>query len=213
MPTDAGSNTVKEDRYHTDGRLWLDHLVSAIQSERRWEHPAIVEWSDPEWTDFMKCVIDRTARKMNCYVARLRSGDPYRSGEYLNIDAIFFDQADYRPDHDYTKWDPFVLPRAIIELENSYGFDKISYCLWKLLCVRASIRALVCYQKGSQKVSKLKECLEHVILEGSLMKGVDGDLLIIIGDESTGKDASWGEYFTAFEWRSDGLQKVEGLAW
>lgn len=210
MPSDAGSSRVREDECPINGKLWLDHMVSAIQSERQ-RYPATMEWSDRKWTDFMQRVVDRTADDMNCYVAHLRPGDPERSGEYLNIDAIFFNQANYKPDHDYSKWDPFVLPKAIVELENSYDFGKISYCLWKILCVRSPIRALVCYQNGSQKVLDLKHCLEDVILQGSLMKGADGDLLVIIGDDSTGKDASWGEYFNTFVWRNNELREVEGL--
>ncbi|MBA7689481.1 hypothetical protein ES703_97988 [subsurface metagenome] len=55
--------------------------------------------------------------------------------------------------------------------------------------------------------------LEDVIWQGSLMKGTDGDLLVVMGDDSTGTEASWAEYFSVFEWRNDSLQKIEGLEW
>lgn len=98
-----------------------------------------------------------------------------------------------------------------MELENSYERKKISYCLWKILCVRAPIRVLICYQKSIDEVTTLRQHLEDVIWKGSLMKGTDGDVLIIIGDESVGDGAPWREYFTVFEWRNDGLEKIEGL--
>lgn len=45
------------------------------------------------------------------------------------------------------------------------------------------------------------------------MKGTDGDLLVLIGDDSSGTEPSWGKYFTVFEWRNDSLQKIENLEW
>lgn len=44
-----------------------------------------------------------------------------------------------------------------------------------------------------------------------LMKGDNGDFLVIIGNE-TDVD-SWGNYFNAYEWRNDRLKKIEGLKW
>jgi hypothetical protein len=72
---------------------------------------------------------------------------------------------------DNGQYDPFVLPRAVVELENTYDVKKISYCQWKILCIRAPIRVLICYQNGGEKVKYLKEHLENVIWQGSLMKG------------------------------------------
>jgi len=160
----------------------------------------------------MRDVMDGVAEKMNCRVARLRPENKELSGEYLNIDAVFIDKAE---DDliEGSKWDPFVLPRAVVELENRDDRMKISYCLWKILCVRAPIRVLICYQSNTDKVTILKRHLEGVIWQGSLMKGTDGDLLVIIGDESAGDEASWGKYFSVFEWRNDRLEKLEGLEW
>ena len=158
--------------------------------------------------------------KMNCHVAMLRPGNKALSGEYLNIDAVFIDNAEYALTKE-SEWDPFALPRAVVELENRYEIMKISYCLWKILCIRSPIRVLICYQSNTNKAIALKEHLEKVIWQGSLMKGTDGDLLVIIGDESVPKSSpaemSWGEYygkyFSVFEWRNDRLEKIEGLEW
>ena len=194
------------------GRLWLNYFACVVESERQ-KHPEGEKWIDSDWTEFMRRVMDRVGEKMNCYVARLRPENREASGEYLNIDAVFIDRAEYDLIKKESEWDPFVLPRAVVELENSYDIEKISYCLWKILCVRAPIRALICYQRSTDKVTTLKQHLEDVIWQGSLMKGTDGDLLVIIGNESAGGKASWGEYFTVFEWRNDRLEKIEGLEW
>jgi hypothetical protein len=165
-----------------------------------------------QWTEFLGTIMDKVGKRMNCRVARRRPKDKEFSGEYLGIDAVFIDDAEY--DLSGEERDPFVLPRAVVELENRYDPQKISYCLWKILCVRAPIRALVCLQKSNDKVTALKQQLENVIWRGSLTKGSDGDLFVIIGDESVvGTKAPWSDYFSVYEWRNDRLEKIEGLEW
>ncbi len=193
------------------GRLWLNHFTRIVVSEHQ-KHPEGVKGGDSGWTEFMQSVMDRVAEGMNCRVARIRPENKEESGEYLNIDAMFIDNAAYIPGKKYDEYDPFVLPRAVVELENNYDKEKISYCLWKILCVRAPIRVLICYQEGADKVTTLRKRLEDVICQGSLMKGTDGDLLVIIGDETREK-LPWGEYYRVFEWRNDRLEKIEGLEW
>lgn len=194
------------------GMLWLYYFTRVIESEYR-KHPKDKEWTDRQWTEFMKCVMDDVGKKMNCYVARLRPGDKEFSGEYLNIDAVFIANAEYDLLKSGSKWDPFVLPQAVVELENRYDVERISYALWKILCVRAPIRVLICYQKGADKIMSLKKHLESVIWQGSLMKGTGGDLLIIIGDDSLEAETPLGEYFKVFEWRNDRLEEIEKLGW
>ncbi len=197
------------------GRLWLTYFTHIAESKRQ-KYPE-EPWADPKLTAFMQGVMDEVGKKMNCYVARIRPEDKERSGEYLNIDAVFIDNAEYDLIKEKSEWDPFVIPRAVVELENNYNIEKISYCLWKILCVRAPIRVLICYQKGKNKVTSLKQHLENVIWQGSLMKGTGGDLLVIIGDDSdAGQTLSttyFGDYFNVFEWRNDKLEKIEGLDW
>jgi hypothetical protein len=193
------------------GRLWLHYFTQVMKAEYG-KHPKDEKWTDPQWTEFMRAVMDGVGEKMNCYVARLRPDDEENSGEYLNIDAIFFDNAEYELVRS-KEWDPFALPRAVVELENNDDPDKISYDLWKTLCVRAPIRVLICYQKGADKVTSLKKRLESVIWSGSLMKGTDSDLLVIIGDESVGDEMPRGKYFNVFEWRNDSLQRMEVPEW
>ena len=193
------------------GRLWLNYFTRTMELERS-NFPKWEEWTALASTKFMRGIMDGVGKEMNCRVARLRPENKELSGEYLNIDAVFIDNAEY----DLIKesgWDPFALPRAVVELENKHDKMRISYSLWKILCVRSPIRVLICYQSSRDNVTKLKQHLERVIWQGSLMKGTEGDLLIIVGDESSWSEASWGEYFSAFEWRNDRLEKIEGLEW
>ena len=168
-----------------------------------------------QWAKVMGRILDVVGDKMNCVVVRSRQKstkeDP--SGEYLDIDAFYFDRSDYDlaigiGDDD----DPFALPMAVVELENSFDTNKIAYCLWKILCVRAPIRVLICYQKNIDKKLSLAKHLEDVIWQRSLLNGDDGDFYIIIGNDKKG-DSDWEDYFSVLEWRSDRLEKIEGLEW
>ena len=192
------------------GRIWLNYFI--------WACRYLEEQSDCEgeqWTEFMGRILDVVGDKMNCVVIRSRQKstkeDP--SGEYLDIDAFYFDRSDYDLSIGIgDDEDPFALPAAVVELENNFDINKITYCLWKIICVRSPIRALICYQKGIDDVTSLAKHLEDVIWQRGLMKDDDGDLLVIIGNDKKG-ESDWGDYFSIFEWRSDRLEKIEGIEW
>jgi len=193
------------------GRLWLN-CFAAIIGPRYWES-ANRDLSTAEWTEFMKSVVSEMGSKMSCRVVQRRKDSEDPSGEHFNIDAIFMDEAEYEFSAQMERYGPFSLPVAAVELENAPDFPKISYCLWKVLCVRSSIRVLVCYQRSRDRVQALRQHLETVIWQGSLMKGTDSDLLIIVGNEKEWRSPSFETYFTVFEWRNDGLQEVRDLRW
>jgi hypothetical protein len=173
--------------------------------DQKYEERKEKQWTDPKWTEFMGEVFDDVAKKMNCHAARRRPGDKEDSGEYLGIDAVFIDKSEYGSMEE--SWNPSGLPCAVVEHENRYAPKIISYALWKILCVRASIRVLICYQDNKRNVNSLKEKLEDDIWQGSLMKGTNADLLVIIGN-SVEEDQPWSVYFTVYEWRSDSLKKI-----
>ena len=191
-----------------NGESWLKCFAQVLESKRK-QSSLGTSPQDSEWTSFMQEVMDAVAKEMKCEVTQKRPEDKARSGEYLNIDAFLVDKEAFNSKNKLTGYDPFVLPRAVVELENKPDVNKISYCLWKILCIRAPIRVLICYQGDSIKVQKLKERLEEVIQDGGLMKGATGELLVIIGNESVKK---WKSYFkgflSVFEWRNDRLEKV-----
>jgi len=192
------------------GRIFLNYFI--------WTCRYLEEQSDCEkeqWAEFVGKVVDVVGDKLNCTVIRRRQkstkADPI--GVYLDIYAFYFDKSDYdlqigMSEHE----DPFALPMAVVELEKSLDINKIVYCLWKILCVRAPIRALICYQKGIDKIISLSKHLEDVIWERGLLKGDNGDLFVIIGNDKKG-ESDWEDFFSVFEWKSERLEKVEGLEW
>ena len=188
------------------GRNWLNYFIRTCKY--------LEEKSDCEgeaWTKFMGKVVDVVGDKMNCVTIRTRPKSTRT--EYLDMFALYFDKKDYDLPFGMSDYeDPFVLPMAVIELENSFDFNKIAYCLWKTLCVRTPIRALICYQKGMDEVESLAKHLEDVIWQRGLLRGNNGDLFIIVGNDKKG-DSEWEDYFNVFEWRNDRLEKIEALEW
>lgn len=195
------------------GRIWLNYFI--------WSCKYLEEQSDCKgnaWAEFMGRVLDVVGQKMNCVVVRSRPNsikdDPcYLIDEHLDIDAFYVDRSDYDlPIGIGDNEDPFVLPKAVVDMENSFATNKIICCAWKILCVRSPIRALICYQKGMGEVASLAEHLEDVIWQRGLLKGDNGDLFIIVGNDKKG-DSEWKDYFSVFEWRNDRLEKIEALEW
>jgi hypothetical protein len=189
-----------------NGRVWINYF---LQTCRYLEEQSDCEGE--QWTEFMGKVLDVVGQKMNCIVIRSRQKSTQK--EYLDMFAFYFNKSDYDLPVGMSDYeDPFSLPRAVVELENSFDINKITYCAWKILCVRAPIRVLICYQKGKDKILSSAKYLEDVIWQRGLLKGDSGDLLVIIGNNKKG-DSEWGDYFSIFEWRNYRLERVEGLEW
>lgn len=194
-----------------NGRAWVLHFIKVIDVLYE-KHQNKTDWTASSWTTFLGDVLDKVALKSNYYVVRRRPDNQDESGEYLNIDGLFFDNNDYN-DSIPEGHDPRVLPSAAIELENNYSQDKIAYCLWKLMCIRTPIRILICYQSNAENLTRLKNHLENVMLKGNLTKDNKADVIVIIGDESVADEKPWKDYYSVFEWQDDRFKRIEGLEW
>jgi len=217
------------------GRLWLRTFFRALETVRKRTPDFEKIESDRDWTNFIGDVMSEVGANMGCKVVRRRETSSEKkiadmtpeeqkvslanfskgyweeSREYLNIDAVFINESEYGL-HTWgakgIRYGPFALPEAVAELENSWDVDRICYCLWKILCIRAPVRVLICYQKNKEMTNSLRQRLESVIWGSSLMKGTDGDLLVIVGQEIL-QTKPWSEYFSVFEWRHDSLETVD----
>jgi len=197
------------------GRQWLDSFkrhydLNILAYEKRIEgqkdNPSV-------WTKHViGTVVQSVGDELKCYVVRQGKKKVEESGEYLHIDSLFLDNSIKPILHNQkSKYDdPRILPEAAIEHENSPDLDKISYCLWKLLCVRAKLRVLICYQSNSKSIEKnLRPHLEEVVSKGELMKGEEGDLLVIVGDDKHDDYAQpFDKYYRVFQWQGD---RFEGI--
>lgn len=200
------------------GKRWAESFIESLFELRDRANDEKYKNSNSLWTEFMVKEVMKEAmrKKIGCRVTCRDQNDRKNSGEYLNIDAMFFNEFDYQtPEYlkveDKTAYDPRVLPTAVVEHENEgSGEDKIAHCLWKLLCIRSQLRVLICYHKD---IEEIREFLENTIRDGKLAEGLTDELLVIIGDSSK-NGILWKErdnikkYFSIFEWKNNRLEKL-----
>ena len=99
---------------------------------------------------------------------------PVAQSEYLALDVMAFGDGQQR----------WRFPRAVIELENSLKDDRIAYSLWKVLCVRAELRVVICYRRTSSGAGSLVQFLSDQVLGGMGVHGrvmLEGQTLVVIG--------------------------------
>jgi hypothetical protein len=182
------------------GRKLIANLFDEI--DRRYDDNKT--YSRPEWTEFIGVALDHTAAKMSLKLTRKRVAGNLDSGENLTIDVMLFDKSAwkklYKRDSDY---DAFILPEAVIELENMDDKSRIAYSLWKLLCIRSPLRILICYQNNENTIDKLIMYLREVVIKGNLKKDDKGELFIIVGNEGIDENESWERYWQVYKWSRD----------
>jgi hypothetical protein len=205
------------------GKEWVGIFLESLFKCRDKANSSAYNKKYNKWTEFMvqDVIKGRMGRKTKCEVVCKLNGDSQLkgdSGEYLNIDAMFFNRSDYEKQvylkvKQRNNYDPWVLPAVIVEHENGgTGIEKIAYCLWKLLCIRSQLRVLIIYGNGVNQIKKYKEYLQKAIKESGLDKGLMGELFIIIGNLKR-DGVPWDSiedikiYFKIFEWKNTHLQE------
>jgi hypothetical protein len=133
------------------------------------------------WTQALTGIVVGTFAEMGWRgAARGHRSDllPVSRSEYLALDVVAFEIAGDR------RW---RFPVGIFELENSPVDDLVAYSLWKVLCVRASMRVVFCYRRDASEGAKLvRHLAEEVVqsMEIPTRSGVGGETLVIVGSRS-----------------------------
>jgi len=161
---------------------------------------------DPAWTRFMTKVFQKTGDNIHCYVQSKFLEEKNDTGEFLNIDAMYFNKGEI---NDWqSEYAPQTLPVVVIEHENMDLTQKIEYCLWKILCIKAPLRILICYKNDNREIHNLKDSLEKLIKKIKVSN--DEDILVIIGNKEK-ENSTWDEYFNCYEWEQNKLQEFNLL--
>ena len=119
---------------------------------------------------------------------------PVPRQEYLGLDVVAFDGSGNR------RW---RFPAAAFELENSLDDDRVAYSLWKVLCVRASLRAVFCYRPDGAQGSRLVRHLSDQVARAMEIQeriALSGETLVIVGSRN---DAATFPYGFFKEWLFD----------
>jgi hypothetical protein len=133
------------------------------------------------WTEALTGVVVGTFPKMGWRgAARGHKSEllPISRSEYLALDVVAFETAGDR------RW---RFPFGVFELENSPADDLVAYSLWKVLCVRASLRVVFCYRRNASEGVQLVRHLAHEIVQSMEIPtraGLGGETLVVIGSRS-----------------------------
>jgi hypothetical protein len=103
---------------------------------------------------------------------------PVARSEYLALDVVSFDAAG---DH---RW---RFPVGVFELENSPLDDLVAYSLWKVLCVRASLRVVFCYRQDASAGAELVRHLANEVVQSMEIptrSELVGETLVIVGSRN-----------------------------
>lgn len=118
---------------------------------------------------------------------------PVAQSEYLSLDVVAFAPGEKR----------WQFPTAVFELENNGDEDRIAYSLWKLLCVKAELRAVFCYRKGAADATPLiRELSAEVVhaMAEDMRSRLEGETLVVVGNRGEAEAFPYG-YFRW--WRLD----------
>src|SRR6267154_2180129 len=133
------------------------------------------------WTEALTGIVVGTFPKMGWRgAARGHRSDllPVSRSEYLALDVVAFEVAGDR------RW---RFPVGVFELENSPVDDLVAYSLWKVLCVRASLRVVFCYRQDASEGAELMRHLAHQVVQAMEIptrSGLGGETLFIVGSRS-----------------------------
>lgn len=110
---------------------------------------------------------------------------PVPRSEYLSLDAVAFAGGAGR----------WRFPAAVMELENSSQEDRIAYSLWKVLCVRAELRAVFCYRRDVDEAALLVRRLRDELIAGMELEhrgGLHGETLVVVGSRGEAATFPYG---------------------
>ena len=130
------------------------------------------------WTKLMTDLVVATCGQMGWAAAAKdhpSEKHPVSRHEYLALDVMAFRNAGR----------PWEFPVAIMELENSQRDEYIAYSLWKVLCVRAGLRAVYCYRRDAASGAPLIQYLEREVVRAMDVDSrgsLSGDTLVVIGN-------------------------------
>lgn len=175
---------------------WLRAFYLALQDRDRIDalRAAAAEGRLAEWTTLMTRTVVASCRAAG-WPSAARGHKlailPQAGQEYLGLDVMAFpagtDAAGAEP--------TWAFPCAVFELENLS--ERAAYSLWKVLCVRASLRVVFAYRDTAEQARVLVRELRGQIIAGMTAPEraeIGGDVLVVAGNRGDGAVFPYG-YF------------------
>lgn len=141
-----------------------------------------------QWTTALTAVVVATCQAMD-WQASAKGHPlglfPVSPSEFLALDVMAFER-------NATRWQ---FPIAVMELENSTNPNRSAYSLWKVLCVKASLRVVFCYRRKPEGRASLITFLHQEVLQqidpADRLK-LDGQTLVVVGSREDSATFPYG---------------------
>ncbi len=137
------------------------------------------------WTALLTGVVVRSCESLGWKAAakghRLEHLPQARS-EYLSLDVTAFSGT--QPPQT-----PWSFPQGVFELENSLSDEKVSYCVWKVACVRSPFAVVIAYRRDWDAAKELVDGLSQMAPRELVLNGQE--LVLVVGSRSLGDQFPW----------------------
>lgn len=161
---------------------WRESFLDCAQKSESRE--AIREAAAAEdlkrWTELLTGVVVRLCEALGWKAAakghRLEHLPQARS-EYLSLDVTAFAAAQ----QPHTPW---AFPLGVFELENSLSDEKVSYCVWKVACIRSPFAVVMAYRRDWDEAKELVQRLSEMAPRELVHNGQE--LVLTVGSRSLG---------------------------
>jgi hypothetical protein len=153
------------------------------------------------WTSSLPTAIVRSCESLGWDAAAKWNPStrlPQPGKEYLSIDVMALPKVE-----DSKRPVLWPMPLAVFELENHPKDVRVAYSLWKVLCIRASLRVVIAYRRDWERSSQLIGKLTEDVVGGMTPEertGLRGETVVVVGNRGEGETFPWG-YFKF--WRLD----------
>lgn len=146
------------------------------------------------WTTTLTGVVVRSFEAIGLSAAAkgFRCGVlPVKGKEYLGQDVMAFATGE-------TGW---RFPLFVCELENAADDDQVAYSLWKVLCVRCTLRVVFCYRPEADVGSPLVTKLSATVVDAMPIPeraSLSGETLVVMASRNEASTFPYG-FFQAWK--------------
>ncbi len=147
-----------------------------------------------KWTSNLTAVVVQSCQDMEWRAAAKGfklSLLPQSGQEFLGIDVLAFGGPTA------AQRQIWHFPIAAFELENSRSDDRVAYSLWKVLCLRVSLRVVFAYRSDWEEARGLIGSLTRDVISALSPQertALHCETIVVIGSKGEGSTFPWG-YF------------------
>jgi len=83
----------------------------------------------------------------------------------------------------------------VFELENSRDDNRVAYSLWKVFCIRATLRVVFCYRRDAEEGAELVRHLNEEVVRAMAIAeraALGGETLLVVGSRNEAATFPYG---------------------